>query len=93
VILDRNSATTAMILADKVGQGDLHAGRRIWSHIEGWGAEPPPAASMNEVPGGRIGRPPTDPWRPPPPRRVQGCPATQVTMWCTTDSAARRAAA
>jgi hypothetical protein len=38
-VLDRNSATTAMILADTAGRGDLHQGHRLWPHIEGWAAE------------------------------------------------------
>ena len=38
-VLDRNSAITAMLLADIAGQGDLHAGHRLWPHIESWAAE------------------------------------------------------
>jgi hypothetical protein len=38
-VLDRNSATTAMILADTAAKGDLHEGHRLWPHIEGWAAE------------------------------------------------------
>ena len=38
-VLDRNSAITAMILADIAGKGDLHQGHRLWPHIESWAAE------------------------------------------------------
>jgi hypothetical protein len=37
--LDRNSAITAMMLADTLGPGDVHAGHRLWPFVEGWGAE------------------------------------------------------
>ena len=37
--MDRNSAITAMVLADLTGPGDMHAGHRHWPHIEGWAAE------------------------------------------------------
>jgi hypothetical protein len=38
-VLDRNTAITAMVLADIAGQGDLHNGHRLWPHIESWAAE------------------------------------------------------
>jgi hypothetical protein len=38
-LLDRNTAITAMVLADAVGPGDVHAGLRIWPQIEGWATE------------------------------------------------------
>ena len=38
-VLDRNSAITAMLLADIAGKGDLHEGHRLWPHIESWAAE------------------------------------------------------
>jgi hypothetical protein len=38
-LLDRNSAITAMILADTVAQDDLHEGHRLWPHIQGWAEE------------------------------------------------------
>ena len=38
-ILDRNTAITAMVLADITGQGDLHEGHRLWPHIQSWAAE------------------------------------------------------
>jgi len=37
--LDRNTAVTAMILADMVSKADLHEGHRLWPHIRGWAAE------------------------------------------------------
>ncbi len=37
--MDRNSAITAMVLADLTGEQDLHQGHRLWPHIEGWAAE------------------------------------------------------
>ena len=36
---DRNTAITAMILADLVGEQELHEGHRLWPHIQGWAAE------------------------------------------------------
>ena len=38
-ILDRNSAITAMVLADTAAQGDLREGHRLWPHIQGWAEE------------------------------------------------------
>ena len=37
--LDRNSAITAMILADTTAEPDLHEGHRLWPHIQGWAGE------------------------------------------------------
>lgn len=37
--LDRNSTITAMMLADVTGPGGMHAGHRLWPHVEGWAAE------------------------------------------------------
>jgi hypothetical protein len=37
--LDRNSAITAMVIADVSGSGGLDRGHRLWPHIEGWAAE------------------------------------------------------
>jgi hypothetical protein len=37
--MDRNSAITAMVLADLSGHGDMRAGHRHWPHIESWAAE------------------------------------------------------
>jgi hypothetical protein len=38
-ILDRNTAITAMILADTAAEQDLHEGHRLWPHIQSWAAE------------------------------------------------------
>jgi hypothetical protein len=38
-ILDRDTATTAMILADVAGKGDLRPGDRLWPVVEHWAAE------------------------------------------------------
>lgn len=37
--LDRNSAITAMVIADASGPGGLDRGHRLWPFIEGWAAE------------------------------------------------------
>jgi hypothetical protein len=37
--MDRNSAITAIVLADVQGPGDMHAGHHHWPHIESWAAE------------------------------------------------------
>jgi hypothetical protein len=38
-LMDRNSAITAMVLADVAGADDVHAEHRLWPHIESWAAE------------------------------------------------------
>jgi hypothetical protein len=38
-VLDRNSAITAMVLADQAGVRDLDERHRLWPHVEGWAAE------------------------------------------------------
>ena len=38
-ILDRNTAITAMILADTAAEHDLHEGHRLWPHIQSWAEE------------------------------------------------------
>ena len=38
-ILDRNTAITAMLLADIASRGDLREGHRLWPHIQGWAEE------------------------------------------------------
>jgi len=38
-VLDRNTAITAMILADTAADERVHEGHRIWPHIQGWAAE------------------------------------------------------
>ena len=37
--LDRNTAITAMTLADLAGEEDLHDGHRLWPHIQSWAGE------------------------------------------------------
>ena len=56
--LDRNTAVTAMILADVASKADLQEGHRLWSHIEGSAAElgltRPEALSAAPQPPGSI---------------------------------------
>ncbi len=37
--LDRNTAITAMTLAETAAEADLHEGHRLWPHIQSWAAE------------------------------------------------------
>jgi hypothetical protein len=37
--LDRNSAITAMVLADTTAATGMHEGHRLWPHIQNWAAE------------------------------------------------------
>jgi hypothetical protein len=37
--LDRNSAITAMTLADTTAEPDVREGHRLWPHIQGWAEE------------------------------------------------------
>jgi hypothetical protein len=37
--LDRNTAITAITLAEVAAKDDLHEGHRLWPHIQGWAAE------------------------------------------------------
>ena len=37
--LDRNTAITAMILADTTAEQDLYEGHRLWPHIQSWAGE------------------------------------------------------
>ena len=57
--MDRNSAITAMVLADVVATDDVHAGHRLWPHIEGWaaglGLAAPDALAWASEPPGRVG--------------------------------------
>ena len=58
-ILDRNQATTAMIIADIVGSAGVpRADDPIWLHLDGWAAElsltaPGAVARASEPPGER----------------------------------------
>ena len=38
-LMDRNSAITAMTLAEVVATDEVNPGHRLWLHIEGWSAE------------------------------------------------------
>jgi hypothetical protein len=38
-ILDRNTAITAMTLADSAADQDLREGHRLWPHVQGWAEE------------------------------------------------------
>jgi hypothetical protein len=38
-ILDRNTAITAMTLADTAAEHDLHDRHPLWPHIQSWGEE------------------------------------------------------
>jgi hypothetical protein len=37
-LLDRNTAITAMTLADLAAERDLHDGHRLWQHVQSWAA-------------------------------------------------------
>jgi hypothetical protein len=37
--LDRNSAVTAMVLADTTAEPGLHEGHRLWPFVQGWAEE------------------------------------------------------
>ncbi len=55
--LDRNTAITAMILADIIAEEDLDEGHRLWPHIQGWAAElgltgPEAVAAASQPPDG-----------------------------------------
>ncbi len=58
-LVDRNTATTAMVLADAAGPGGLQPGHRLWLHIEGWAAGlgliAPGALAQACQPPGRVG--------------------------------------
>jgi hypothetical protein len=57
-LMDRNSAITAMVLADVVGTGEVAAGHRLWPHVEGWAAElglsAPDALAWASEPSGHV---------------------------------------
>jgi hypothetical protein len=55
--LDRNSAITAMTLADTSAERDVHEGHRLWPHIQGWAKElgltnPDAIARISQPPSG-----------------------------------------
>jgi hypothetical protein len=56
--LDRNSAITAMVLADTTAEPGLHQGHRLWLFVQGWAAElgltaPDAIAKTSQPPSGR----------------------------------------
>ncbi len=55
-ILDRNTAITAMTLADTAAEENLHEGHRLWPFIQGWAEEvgltaPDAIARASQPPG------------------------------------------
>ena len=58
--LDRNTAITAMVLADTTAEPGLHEGHRLWPHIQSWAAElgltAPDAIAQASQPPGDINR-------------------------------------
>jgi hypothetical protein len=58
--LDRNTAITAMVLADIAAERDLHEGHRLWPHIQGW-AEELGLTARDAIT--RVSQPPSDPTR------------------------------
>jgi len=57
-LLDRNTAITAMTLADTTTEPGLHEGHRLWPHIQGW-AEELGLTAPDAI--ARISQPPSDP--------------------------------
>jgi hypothetical protein len=65
--VDRDTAITAMILADIAATGDIHSEHRLWPAVQSWSAElslsgadaltrasqPPPTAARQPEPPGR----------------------------------------
>ena len=58
--LDRNTAITAMTLADTTAEPDLRDGHRLWPHIQSWAAElgltAPDAIAKTSQPPSEINR-------------------------------------
>jgi hypothetical protein len=55
--LDRNSAITAMVLADTTAEPGLHEGHRLWPFVQGWAEElgltaPDAIAKTSQPPSG-----------------------------------------
>ena len=49
--LDRNTAITAMILADTTAEPGLREGHRLWPHIQSWAARTRPDRTRRDRPG------------------------------------------
>jgi len=73
-VLDRNTAITAMTLADTAAEPGLHEGHRLWPFIQGWAAElgltgpdaitcasQPPGSSRHQEHGTRLPGPDAEP--------------------------------
>ena len=59
--LDRNTAITAMILADTAAEHDLHEGHRLWPHIQSWADRTRPDRTRRDrqdLPAARRHQPP-----------------------------------
>jgi hypothetical protein len=60
--LDRNTAITAMTLADAAAETDLHEGHQLWPQVQSWAAElgltAPEAIAQASQPPGDMGRRP-----------------------------------
>jgi hypothetical protein len=72
-LLDRNSAITAMVLAEAAARGP-HPGHRLWPHIHSWAAEldltaPQAIAIACQPPGKSAGK---EPAASPPDREATG---------------------
>ena len=67
--LDRNTAITAMVLADTTTDRDLHEGHRLWPHIQSWAEElgltAPDAITRVSQPPGDLNRQQEQPSRQP----------------------------
>jgi hypothetical protein len=65
----RNTAITAMVLADITAKQDVHEGHRLWPHIQGWAEElgltAPDAIAQVSRPPGDLNRQQEQPGRQP----------------------------
>jgi hypothetical protein len=64
-LLDRNTAITAMVLAETTASGAVNDGHRLWPHIQGWAAElgltAPDALTRASQPSADVNTGPQDP--------------------------------
>ena len=76
--LDRDSAITAMTLADHAGEPDMNERHRLWPAIESWAAElgltGPDAITRAAIPATRVSSTTVNVSRPTP-RQVNDCSA------------------
>ncbi len=68
-ILDRDTAITAMILADIAATGDIHPDHRLWPAVQIWSAE---VGLSGPDAIARAAQPPPDARQPEPPDRPSG---------------------